>query len=128
MSGTVLGFIAFAVVFVTGFLWFRRIHAVSLPEDRRGFVAAMLMGLALGITALASGAGWLGGVPAGLAIFLSTFFAFTVAISAQKGGAGAFQLGQPLPDFSAPDQDGRPFQLSSLAGQPVLLKFFRGHW
>ena len=35
MSGTVLGFIAFAVVFVTGFLWFRRIHAVSLPEDRR---------------------------------------------------------------------------------------------
>jgi peroxiredoxin len=30
--------------------------------------------------------------------------------------------------FSAPDADGREFDLSSLAGRPFLLKFFRGHW
>lgn len=32
--------------------------------------------------------------------------------------------GQPAPDFEAPDQDGRPFRLSKLAGSPVVLYFY----
>jgi len=33
------------------------------------------------------------------------------------------------PDFTLPDQDGRPVTLSAeLAKGPVLLVFFRGHW
>ena len=33
------------------------------------------------------------------------------------------------PDFTLPDQDGRPVTLSAeLAQGPVLLVFFRGHW
>lgn len=37
-------------------------------------------------------------------------------------------VGDPFTDFTAPDADGHPFTLSSLTGQPILLKFFRGHW
>jgi thioredoxin-dependent peroxiredoxin len=32
--------------------------------------------------------------------------------------------GQPAPDFEAPDQDGKPFRLSSLRGNPVVLYFY----
>jgi peroxiredoxin Q/BCP len=33
-------------------------------------------------------------------------------------------VGSPAPDFEAPDQDGRPFRLSSLRGSPVVLYFY----
>jgi len=36
--------------------------------------------------------------------------------------------GQPAPEFTLPDQDGKPFRLSSTKGQPVLLYFYRGYW
>jgi cytochrome oxidase Cu insertion factor (SCO1/SenC/PrrC family) len=36
---------------------------------------------------------------------------------------------EEAPDFTLPDQDGRPVTLSAeLARGPVLLVFFRGHW
>jgi cytochrome oxidase Cu insertion factor (SCO1/SenC/PrrC family) len=124
----VLGFAALALVGGAGVAWFRRAFAVALPENRAAFVAVWALGAALGIAALLLGAGWVGGIPAALAILAGSFFLFTVAISAQKGGSGAFQVGAPVPDFGAPDDAGDPFELSSLAGRPLLLKFFRGHW
>ena len=33
-------------------------------------------------------------------------------------------VGQPAPDFEAPNQDGSPFRLSSLKGSPVVLYFY----
>ena len=36
--------------------------------------------------------------------------------------------GQAAPDFTLPDQDGKPLKLSSLHGQPVLIYFYRGYW
>ncbi|HTP53591.1 MAG TPA: peroxiredoxin [Thermoplasmata archaeon] len=33
-------------------------------------------------------------------------------------------VGSPAPDFEAPDQDGRPFRLSTLRGSPVVLYFY----
>lgn len=39
------------------------------------------------------------------------------------------QVGKPAPDFTLPDQDGRPIALSSYRGRhPVLLIFVRGDW
>ena len=32
--------------------------------------------------------------------------------------------GEPAPDFTLPDQDGRPVTLSSLRGQTVVLYFY----
>ena len=128
MSATALGFAALAMEVGAGVVWFRRAFAVALPENRAAFVAVWALGAALGIAALLRGAGWVGGVPATLAVLAGAFFLFTVAISAQKGGSGALQVGTPVPDFSALDDEGNRFELSSLAGRPLLLKFFRGHW
>ena len=125
---TGVGLVAFAVVVVTGFVWFRRALAVRLPASRKSFVLAMTGGAILGAAALAGDPGWIAGSAATFALAAGALFGLLVAISGQKGGAGRFQVGSPVPDFSAPDQNGEPFQLSSLAGRPFLLKFFRGHW
>ena len=36
--------------------------------------------------------------------------------------------GQPAPDFTLKNQDGKDFKLSAHRGQPVLLYFYRGYW
>jgi len=109
-------------------LWFRAALGVRLPKNRSAFVVAWAGGALLGAVALARGAGWLGGIPATLALVGGAFLVATVAISRQRVASGAIRVGEKLRDFSARDENGEPFQLSSLAGQPLLLKFFRGHW
>ncbi len=37
-------------------------------------------------------------------------------------------VGKLAPDFTLPDQDGKPLTLSSLRGAPVVLIFYRGYW
>ncbi len=123
-----LGFLALMLIAGAVALWFHRAMGVRLPKNRSGFVAVWLGGALLGVVALAQGVGWLGGVAGGLAIFAAAFLTFTVSISAQKLAAGAIGVGATLPDFSAPDENGETFELSSVAGKPLLLKFFRGHW
>ncbi len=128
MNGTALGFVALLGIVCSGVLWFRAMGAVSLPANRSGFVAAWLGCGALGIAAIAQGPGWVGGVPAVLSIIGASFFLFTVTISRQQVKADAIRVGATLPDFSAADENGEAFDSSSLAGHPVLIKFFRGHW
>jgi len=36
--------------------------------------------------------------------------------------------GQPAPDFTLNDQDGKPFTLSAQRGHWILLFFYRGYW
>jgi hypothetical protein len=126
--GLLLAGLAAALVATMGAIWFRRAMAVQLPERFAGFGAAMAAGVVLGATALGSHPGWLGGALACLAIAGGALFLATLAISAQKGGSGSFQVGRAVPDFSAPDESGAPVALASFMGSPLLLKFFRGHW
>jgi cytochrome oxidase Cu insertion factor (SCO1/SenC/PrrC family) len=128
MSGTWLAALGFATVLATGTAWFRRVFAVAIPQDRTPFVALMAVGAVLGVAALVRGTGWVGGAGAVFAVVGGGLFLFTFLISTQKGGSGRLLLGEPIPDFTAPDHNGDPFALSSLAGSPFLLKFFRGHW
>jgi len=128
VNATALGFLALLIVGGAGVLWFRAVRRVQLPKNRSGFLAVLFGGAVLGGIALAGSPGWVGGVPAVLAIIGGVFFCLTVAISRQKVGADAIQVGSMIPEFAAPDENGQMFHASSLAGQPVLIKFFRGHW
>ena len=128
MNATAIGFLALLLVVGTGTAWFRALGRVQLPKNRAGFVAAMLLAAALGVVALSQGVGWLGGVPASLAIFAGSFFALLVAISRQIASDQAIAVGSRIPPFSALDENGETFEASSLSGHPVLIKFFRGHW
>jgi cytochrome oxidase Cu insertion factor (SCO1/SenC/PrrC family) len=40
----------------------------------------------------------------------------------------ASNVGHAAPDFTLPDQSGKPLTLSSLRGAPVVLIFYRGYW
>jgi len=128
MTGATLALLALLVVVGSGVFWFRLASRLALPKDRRGFLALWLVGLALGIAALGQGAGGIGTAAAIAAVVGAGFFLFTVSISRQVVGAEAITVGAKLPEVTAPDENGEPFSLASLAGGPVLLKFFRGHW
>ena len=40
----------------------------------------------------------------------------------------ASAVGQPAPDFTLNDQDGKPFHLADMRGSGVVLIFYRGYW
>ncbi|MBW2423192.1 MAG: hypothetical protein JRG86_03040 [Deltaproteobacteria bacterium] len=125
---TVLGWLAFALLVVSTLLWFRLAGQVRLPRNRSGFVLAWSGAALLGGLAIYAGAGWLAGIPAVLAVFAGGMLSILTAVSAQQAAPDAIAVGEPLRDFAALDEEGRRFELSSLRGRPILLKFFRGHW
>jgi len=128
MNAVALGSVAAVLVVGTGVAWFRAMYQVRIPRDRRGYLAVWLLGGGLGIAALASGAGWPGGIPAGIAILGTAFFLFTITISRQEAAPNVISVGASIPEFSAPDENDAIFESASLAGNPTLVKFFRGHW
>ena len=128
MTDTYLGLASLVVVAASTALWIRALRRVKIPKNRGGFVAAWVVAAGLGVTALAGEPGWLGGIPAGIAVFASTFFLLTVAVGGQKVAGDAIRVGATIPPFAATDEHGQTFDSESLAGHPVLIKFFRGHW
>ncbi len=128
MSATILGILAFLALAGSMAIWFRKMQTVQIPENRGGFVATWVIAALLGVTALVQGVGWIGGIPAGIAAVVGIFFTGLFVISPQKVGADAIQVGATLPAFNALDENGEMFESTSIAGKPILLKFFRGHW
>jgi cytochrome oxidase Cu insertion factor (SCO1/SenC/PrrC family) len=128
MNGTLLGFASLAIALANAAWFFGRMQRVALPQNRIAHDLLWAAALALGIAALASGAGWLGGVPAALGALAGGFMLLLRLGSAQAKNAPAVSIGGAMLDFTAPDENGAPFSLASLAGKPYLLKFFRGHW
>jgi len=128
MNGVLWGWLALGVVFGTGFVWFRKIHAVQIPENRSGYFLAMGLGVALGLAALWQGSGLAAGIAAWVAVLAGGFFLVLRLQSSQQAHRPAVVAGEAIIDFTAPDEHGHPFSLSSLRGKPFLLKFFRGHW
>ena|SRR5512145_1672431 len=128
MSGAILGFLAFALVAQAGLVWMRLIREVRVAERRPLVLLVILAGMGLALLAFARGPGIAGGIAAGLAAFGGALFLLLQVLGQQSRRAPAVAVGRPILDFTAPDADGRPFQLASLRGRPYLLKFFRGHW
>ena len=125
---TLLGFAALALALANAAWFFGRMQRVALPQNRIAHDGLWAAALALGVLVLASGAGWLGGVPAALGATLGGIMLLTRLGSAQATNAPAVTIGGRVLDFTAPDENAAPFTLSSMAGKPFLLKFFRGHW
>lgn len=128
MSGAILGFLALLLVAQAGVVWMRLIREVRVAERRPLVLLVILAGMGLGLLAFGRGPGIAGGVAAGLAVGAGVLFLLLQVLGQQSRRAPAVAVGRPILDFSAPDADGRPFQLASLRGRPYLLKFFRGHW
>jgi hypothetical protein len=127
-TGTKFGILALALAMACGALWIYHIRQVDIPEDRTAFVLVFLSAAALGIAVFFKGTSWVGGVPAGIAIFIGLLLPFTIAVSPQEVTASVIKVGDTIPRFTAPDDKGEIFDSKSLHGHLVLIKFFRAHW
>jgi hypothetical protein len=128
MLGTWLGLASFALAAANSAWFLGRMQRVAVPQNRIAHELAWAGAIALGIAALVEGGGWLGAVLALLGILPSAAMLLLRLGSAQAKATPTVVVGGPILAFRAPDEDGAPFDSSSLAGQPYLLKFFRGHW
>jgi hypothetical protein len=128
MKATALGLLSLVIALANALVFVRRVRAVAVPQDRIAHDLGWAAAFGLGVAALAGGAGWIGGIPATLGAALGGLVLLLRLGSAQARNAPAVRVGGPILDFTAPDENGAPFTLSSLAGKPFLLKFFRGHW
>jgi hypothetical protein len=128
MNGMMLGLVAFVLFAVTTAHWFRLALSLRHPQNRTPWVMGWAGAVLLGGAAFSQSPGLIGGITAGLAMSAGAFLLFTIGISRQQVAPDAVTLGAQLPAFDAIDDAGESFALASLAGGPLLLKFFRGHW
>ena len=123
---------------------------IRFPVTRDVPWATLLMfGLGIGLLAHAMGQAYRGSatcrgkvitpIALTIAVVLGGFFSYVTLVGTRDlpVSGGAPRAGQRAPDFTLPDQDGRPVSLADLlapgqwdAGQRggVVLVFFRGHW
>ena len=127
-TDAIFGLVALLLTLTTTVLWFRDARAVNIPTNRSPYVMAWFVALAFAAAALLGAPGLLGGGAAIIAALGSGLLLLTVAISQQKLPENAIRVGDQLPAFTALDEHGNAIDSTSLAGQSLLLKFFRGHW
>ena len=127
-TGNRLGLAALVIALGCTMTWFRAAEAVAIPENRIVFIGVWLLAVALAIAAFVMKASWVGRIAALPAIVLGLFLPFTVSISEQILPEDAIRVGDVMPAFSAPDDRDDVFDSARLRGNPVLIKFFRGHW
>ncbi len=128
MSATYLGILAGIVSAAAISLWVKLLREVRVPRNRLPFLVTFAGAALLGIYALGRGANWLGSIGAVIAILVGFFSLVLRAQSAQAAIRPSVSVGGEILDFTACDDAGQAFNLSSLHGSPFLLKFFRGHW
>lgn len=130
------GFGVVVFAFVSYFLFFSQF---PLTRDVP-WLNLLLFALGLGLLGIGSRRGWsqrehyrgrIAGptLTALSALVLGFFLFYSFSFSAQlPESRGAPKVGEAAPDFTLPDQQGKPVKLSELRGQPVLLVFYRGYW
>lgn len=104
------------------------VRAVRVARRPRVHQIGIALAGVLAFAALASGPGLVAGLAAAPLVLFAAAFLYLTTQSALPPGRIAVRVGGPALDFVASDSDGRAFALSSLRGQRILLKFFRGHW
>lgn len=104
-----------------------------VPVRPWGTMAVELGGMLLGLVGIAGSLR--GEASVGLAVALGvptltlgSLFFFLLSRRKTPLGAITVREGDQLLPFRTFDSDGNVFDTASLAGQRVLLKFFRGHW
>ena len=124
----VLSAAGLSVVIVTWAVWRKKALNQAVPNNLAGLVAGMLLGLGLASSAFAFQTSLLSSVISAIALVLGAFWCASAVFGGQRTGVPKIIVGQPLPAFSARNEDGSTFHSSEMDGSPYLLKFFRGHW
>jgi len=128
MTGRVLAIVAFALIATAIGLWMRLIGRVEIDKGRRLPSLMIVSAFVVGVIALTQSPGLLGGILAGITVAVGAFAILLQSLASQSNQTPAIAVGDSLPLFTAFDDKGELFDLASLKGRPILMKFFRGHW
>ncbi len=121
--------LAVVLLVLTTMVWFKRVGRVAIPDNRFVFLLLWWLAVLLGAASFfSSQANWLSGIYGALAILGGGTLLALYALRKQGVGEEAISVGEAIPHFSAVDEEGVIFDSLAMAGSPVLLKFFRGHW
>lgn len=129
MSGLLVAGLAFAATAALVAQWMRAMQRVEMGQQLLLLNVLAMIAAVLGIVAFTRAPGFLGGLLASISISIgAVFLVLGFFLSAQSKQAPALAIGSTLLPFTAPDENGKPFELATLDKRPILLKFFRGHW
>jgi hypothetical protein len=128
MTSTFAGFFALFVAVAALAVWFQKVKQVNIPANRIVFHSLMAIVILAGIYTWVGDAHWAANTAATLAIIVACLWFMLRAQSSQSSAGPVVTVGEKILDFSAADEDGNTVDLSSMYGNPFLLKFFRGHW
>ena len=129
MSGMIVPILAGLTTAILVYQWLRAMQRVEMAERMRLLNALAIVAVVLGVAAFTVEAGFVAGLLASIAILIGgVFLALGFFLSAQSKQPPALGIGSPLLPFTAPDENGEPFEFATLSRKPILLKFFRGHW
>ena len=126
--GATLGLASLAVTVATITGWVIGLQKARLQGKRGLAMIAFGVALVLGLAALLTSPGLVGGIAATVGVATGAIFLGLQTLAGQVDATPAVAVGGPILDFTAPDDQGQPFDTASLRGKPYLLKFFRGHW
>jgi hypothetical protein len=127
-ASTILAVLGFGLFSAAGLQWLRLIRDVRVQEGRAAVIGAVGLSLVLAVVALRGELHVAAAVAAGTTAAGSAIMLLLVAFAGQSRRVAAVHVGGPILPFTAPDAEGRLFDLASMDGRPYLLKFFRGHW
>lgn len=119
---------ALAAVVTSWLMYLRSIPRGGVARRPVGHVLTHLLGIGLAATALATTPTAPVAVPAAGGLVLGVAFLGLLSLRKTPLGSLKVAVGDPLLPFRCQDSDGAWFESSSLQGQRVLLKFFRGSW
>ena len=119
-----LGLVALLLVVIPMCRWFWRAFKVDIPRQTSLYAMAWGGGAILGLLSLLAG----GGAAAAWALGVGATLFYLINTGSQYLGSSAIAVGDTIPKFTASDDKGETFDSAELAGTPVLIKFFRGHW
>ena len=124
----VLAGASLAAVVTSWLVYLRSIPRGGVARRPVGHVLTHLLGIDLAVAALTTTPTVPVAVPAASGLILGA--AFLGLLSQRKTPLGSLKVavGDPLLPFRCQDSDGAWFESSSLDGQRILLKFFRGSW
>ena len=110
-------------------LYFRRIMVLKRGFPRRPILSelSVLIGFLLAVWSLFLSPGWIGGTLAIMTALLGGFVLYLFSQGGVPKGIGV-SVGSPALAFSAPDGQGGTYAYAPGQNDPLLLKFYRGHW
>lgn len=127
-SGTILTALAFVTVAANLATHYPKITGNRAALRPRREQLLMVVAVVLAGAGVLLQPGIAGYALGGIALVPALLFLLATSTSGLPSRKLAVAVGQPAPDFSLTDADGRLFRLSELSGSPVLLKFYRGYW